>query len=65
MIKLKIKKLQCDINREAAKILVSSSRQVDKYEYLQVEKYYHLIQVEQQNKLRLRILLQEKLFKNE
>ena len=47
MIKLKIKKLQCDINREAAKILASSSRKVDKHEYLQVEKYYHLIQVEQ------------------
>ena len=28
------KKLQCDINREAAKISALSSRKIDKYEYL-------------------------------
>ena len=31
---VKDEKLQYDINREAAKILALSSRQIDKYEYL-------------------------------
>ena len=33
-IKLEIKKLQYDINREAAKISALSSGKIDKYEYL-------------------------------
>ena len=32
--KIKDEKLQYDINREAAKISVLSSRKIDKYEYL-------------------------------
>ena len=36
-------KLQYDINREAAKILSLSSGKIDKYEYLIVKRYYHLI----------------------
>ena len=34
MIRLEIKKLQYDINREAAKIPALSSGKIDKYEYL-------------------------------
>ena len=37
MNRLKIKKLQYDINREAAKISALSSDKTDKYEYLSVE----------------------------
>ena len=33
-IKIKGEKLQCDINREAAKISALSSDKIDKYEYL-------------------------------
>ena len=33
-IRLEIKKLQIDINREAAKISALSSAKIDKYEYL-------------------------------
>ena len=36
--KIRDKKLQYDINREAAKISVSSSGEIDKYEYLTGEK---------------------------
>ena len=36
-------KLHEDINREAAKILASSSGKIHKYEYLMVKIYYHLI----------------------
>ena len=32
--KIKDEKLQCNLNREAAKISVLSSRKIDKYEYL-------------------------------
>ena len=35
--KIRDEKLQYDINREVAKILVSSSRKIDKYEYLSCE----------------------------
>ena len=35
--KIKDKKLQYDINREAAKISALSSRKIDKYEYLRGE----------------------------
>ena len=31
--KIRDEKLQCDINREAAKISVLSSRKIDKYKY--------------------------------
>ena len=34
MIKLKMKKVKYDIDREVAKILVISSEKIDKYEYL-------------------------------
>ena len=34
MIRLEIKKLQYDIDREAPKISVSLSRKIDEYEYL-------------------------------
>ena len=44
--KIREEKLQYDINREAAKILVLSSGKIDKYEYLQVNKWYLLIKVE-------------------
>ena len=37
-IRLKIKKLQYDINREASKMLPLSSRKIDTYEYLTGEK---------------------------
>ena len=46
-----------NINREATKVLVLSSGEIDKYEYL---KYCHLIKVKQQIKPNLHILLQEK-----
>ena len=32
--KIKDEKVQCDINREAAKILALASGKIDKYEYL-------------------------------
>ena len=32
--KIRNEKLQCDLNRQAAKILVLSSGKIDKYEYL-------------------------------
>ena len=62
MIRLEIKKLQRDINREAAKMSVLSFNK--SMDILQVKKYYHLIKNKQQNKLNLLILLQEELFKN-
>ena len=34
MIRLEMKKLQCDINREAAKISALLSGKIDKYQYL-------------------------------
>ena len=45
--KIKDGKLQYNINREAANISALSSGKVDKYDILQVKKYYHLIKVEQ------------------
>ena len=62
--KIKDENLQYDINREAAKISALSSGKLINMNTLQVEKYYHLIKVEQQDKLSLYILLQEKLLKN-
>ena len=46
MIRLNIKKLQYDINIEAAKILGLQSGKTDKYEILQVKKYYLQIKEE-------------------
>ena len=62
--KIKDENSQYDINREAAKISALSSGKLINMSILQVEKYYHLIKVEQQNKLSLYILLQEKLLEN-
>ena len=62
--KIKDENPQYDINREAAKISALSSGKLINMNTLQVEKYYHLIKVEQQDKLSLYILLQEKLLKN-
>ena len=50
-------KLQCDTNRETAKILVLSSGKLDKYEYAAGEEILPLIKREWYNKLSLRILL--------
>ena len=55
--KIKDENPQYDINREAAKISALSSGKLINMSILQVEKYYHLIKVEQQNKLSLYILL--------
>ena len=54
---IKDKKLQYDINREAAKISALSSGKIDKYEYLTGERYYHRINNKLLNKLNLLILL--------
>ena len=54
MMKLEMKKLQYDINREAAKISTLSSGKVYKYQYFTGE---------QQNKLNLPIIFYEKLQK--
>ena len=40
---IKDEKLQYNVNREAAKISGVSSGKIDKYEILQVRKYYLLI----------------------
>ena len=40
MIRLEMKKLQCDINREAAKISALSSGKIDKYQYLTGEEIF-------------------------
>ena len=45
--KIKDENLQYDINREAAKISALSSGKLINMGILQVEKYYHLIKVEQ------------------
>ena len=56
MIKLKIKKLQYNINREAAKLSAFSLGKIHKYEYLTGEDILPLNQ-QQLNKLNLLILL--------
>ena len=45
--KIKDENPQYDINREAAKISALSSGKLINMSILQVEKYYHLIKVEQ------------------
>ena len=40
---IKDEKLQCDINRKAAKISALSSGKIDKYDTLLMKKYYHRI----------------------
>ena len=42
--KIRDEKLQCDINREAAKISTSSSAKIDKYEYLTGELIFPSVQ---------------------
>ena len=42
--KIRYEKLQCDVNREAAKISVLSSGKIDKYEYLTCEEMLPLDQ---------------------
>ena len=44
--KTKDGKLQYYINREAAQVSVLSSGKIDKYDFLQAEKYYHMSKVE-------------------
>ena len=51
--KIRDEKLQYDVNREAAKISALSFGKTDKYDILQVKKYYLLIEF----KLSLHILL--------
>ena len=60
---IKDKKLQYDINREAAKISALSSGKIDMNTLL-VKKYYPRINNKLLNKLNLLILLWEKLLKN-
>ena len=62
--KIKNEKLQYDINREAEKISALSSSKIDKYEYLQVKKYYSQIKEEWQDKLNLHIIVLIKHQKN-
>ena len=45
-IDIRDKKLQFDIDREAAEILALSSGKIDEYEFLQVKRYYHLTKAE-------------------
>ena len=58
--KSRYEKLQSNNNREAAKISALSFRKIGRYNFL---KYNPLIKEERQNKLRLLILFQEKLEK--
>ena len=45
--KIRDEKLKYGINREAAKTPTLSFEEIDKYEYLSVKKYCHLIKLEQ------------------
>ena len=58
------KKLQYDINREAAKISALSSGKIDKYEYLSGEDILPSNQQQIIENLNLLFLLREKLLKN-
>ena len=57
MIRLEIKKLQYDVNREAAKISALSSGKINKYEYLTGEEILPPHQRRVIEKLSLYILL--------
>ena len=57
-------KLQCDINREAAKLSASSSGKIDKYKYLTGEEIMLSNQQEIIVKLNLLILFCGRLLKN-
>ena len=59
------KKLQCNINREAANISALSSNKFNKDEILQAKKYYHLIKNKFYNILSLLILLLVKLLEKQ
>ena len=50
-----VRKVQYSTNREVAKILALSSGNFIYINFLQVNKYFHLIKAEQQDKLRLHI----------
>ena len=63
MIRLEMEK-QYDINREAPEISAFLSGKIYKCQFLTGEKYYHLIKVEQQNKLSLHILRSSKHLKD-
>ena len=55
--KIRDKKLQYDINREAAKVSALTSGKIDKNEVVRGEKYYLLIKKEWKNKLSFLILI--------
>ena len=61
--RIRYEKLHYDNNRQASKISVLSSGKLHKYEYITGEDILPSNQ-QQQNKLSLLILLQEKLLKN-
>ena len=62
--KITDKKLQCNINREAAKISALSSSKVDKYEYLTGWEILPSDQSRMMDEAKFIILLKEKLSKN-
>ena len=62
--KITDKKLQCNINREAAKISALSSSKVDKYEYLTGREILTSDQSRMMDKAKFIIFLKEKLSKN-
>ena len=57
MKRLEIKKLQYDINREAAKVSAFTSGKIDKNEVVRGGKYYLFIKKEWKNKLSFLILI--------
>ena len=62
--KIKVEKLQYDINREAAKISAFSSGKIDIMNILLVKKYHHPINNKYLNRLNLLILPWEKLLRS-
>ena len=62
--RIRDKKLQYDINREAAKIAASSSGKINKHGYLTGEGVVPSNQSRKQNKLSSLIVYQKKLLKN-
>ena len=62
--KITDKKLQCNINRAAAKVSALSSGKVDKYEYLTGREILPSDQSRMMDKAKFIILLKEKLSKN-
>ena len=62
--KITDKKLQCNINRAAAKVSALSSGKVDKYEYLTGREILPSDQSRMMDKAKFIILLKEELSKN-